>query len=1050
MKYTINTSSSSGSRPKAAKNRFSTATGRKTARKSFRPSVTRSRPLTAGKPQVKARNWGVVDRSGLAKKNIFSRLSKNSNRSAASTGKAVGGRKAQIKKNVRKFLTISVIAGFFIALMSAIGLGIYLQSLERSLPDPDRLISYKSEESTILYDRNGVELYKFYDDQNREFVSIDKIPEHTRFALLAAEDIDFESHEGLDWKGLVFCGISSTQAYLTGGASGATCGASTLSQQLTRITIMYEVFGAEAFERDNFFKAVRRKLREMLLTMQVEQNFTKDEILQLYMNEVPLGGVNYGFQSASKAYFGKDVSQLTLAESAMLSGIISNPSRCAPVIGTDPECAKRRQEYVFSQLEKHSDVTGIDKKEIDAAREEEIVYRPAKIDIKAPHFVFYVRDELEKEFGAEKVLRGGLRVTTTLDLATQEIAQEEVTNGTAQYGASVGVYNGAMVVIDPKTNQIISMVGSVDYNNEDPKIDGEVNVTTNLRQMGSSVKPYVYLAAFEKYGPYLMMPDLPQIKFANYNPQPKNWDNGYMGVMDMRKALVESRNIPAIYTLEMIGIPAGIEMMQRVGITAFDQPVQNYGLSTALGSKEMKLLEHTAGYSTFASGGIKKEVTSILKVSDSRGEVLKEYKDSEGQRIISEEDAYMLNWILCDIGRYGDTANDRLLFVNGVHLCSKTGTTDGPTDIVAMVYHKNLVVGMWNGNNDNTMFPGGFGSNITVPIVANFMNRVSGKYPAESFSRPAGVQAVTVCRDTGRTPPANADCPKVSTVSAASRLPKQDTRTVVEICKANGKIADNAEQIRQFNPDLLEKRFVLDFELENKNHQSQYEEYLRSAQAPEGAAGYLLSKPETARCDVPLGPNGAPLIDITAPGEGSTLSAGSTINIKANAIANGPIKSVDFYFDNTLIAKDTEAPYEINYAIPGNTSNGDHQIKARAIDQQNKTSEDTITIKVTGGTNEEPNDLTITITSPTNGSEVTKPVNIQATVAGGTAQSVRFNIRKKGFLGSDENIIDNNGANGWGTVWNPAVVSPGDQYVIRAYAMRGGEEYVSQEVTITF
>jgi len=514
-------------------------------------------------------------------------------------------------KKFKKFLYISIGILFFLGCSGLIVAGIYLKNLQTSLPSPDELIERTSDQSTKIYDRNGALLYTVYGNQNREFVSIEDVPEYTRWAVLAAEDIEFYQHKGLDYMGIA-------KAFYQNITHGEVVrGASTVTQQLIKTTLLYDILGDEAYEQK-----YSRKIKEILITMQVEQTLTKDEILQMYMNEIPLGGVNYGFQAASKAYFGKDVRDLTLAESALIAGLIQSPGIYSPLFGTNPELAKVRQTYVLDQMLKHKNLTGVTEEEIDQAKEEELVYSTTRIDIKAPHFVFYVKQLLEKEFGVDRVERGGLKVTTTLDYSIQEIAQDEVVKGITTRGLPYKVNNGAAVVMNPNTGEILAMIGSIDYwNTQDPRVDGNVNITTSNRQVGSSAKPYVYLAGFGRgFSPATLAPDI-KMSFGNYSPN--NWDMGFEGIGTARKNLGRSRNLSSVYTLQMVGIDAFLQTTEKLGITTLKSKA-DYGLALALGAGEMKLLEHTAAFGVFANEGIRNETVSILKVEDSKGQVLKE------------------------------------------------------------------------------------------------------------------------------------------------------------------------------------------------------------------------------------------------------------------------------------------------------------------------------------------------------------------------------------------------------------------------------------------
>ncbi len=427
-------------------------------------------------------------------------------------------KKPNSENEVSKFFIVFLGAMIFLVMGFLIWGGLYLKHLENSLPNPDQLVIKPSDQTTIITDRNGKELYKIYADQNRKFVELEKLPEHLKWAILATEDVNFYNHAGFDLEAIV------KSTYTNWMAGEIVRGASTITQQLVRNTIMFDIFGDEAYE-----ETYTRKIKEILLTIQLEKKLNKDEILQMYINEVGFGGVSYGIQAASLAYFNKDAQDLTLAESAMLAGTIASPSNYSPLYSDSFELPTRRQHAILDAMLKNKEVTGVTEEEIMDAKSENLSYAPLRTEIKAPHFVFYVRRQLEKMYGDERVSRGGLTVKTSLDLETQEIAQEEIIQGIEKYGHKWNVHNGAMIVIDPHTNEILAMVGSINYwEVENPKIDGNVNMTTSLRQMGSSVKPYTYLAAFQRgYTPNSIVPDKPGLNFGDYKV--KNWDSKYLG-----------------------------------------------------------------------------------------------------------------------------------------------------------------------------------------------------------------------------------------------------------------------------------------------------------------------------------------------------------------------------------------------------------------------------------------------------------------------------------------------------------------------------------------
>ena len=831
------------------------------------------------------------------------------------------------KVKVKKILYILFGIAFFIGCLGLIVAGVYLKNMQNSLPSPDELVERTSDQSTKIYDREGLLLYTVYGNQNREFVAIEKIPEHTKWALLAAEDIEFYQHKGLDYAGIVMSAIQNvTQGEIVRGAS-------TITQQLVKNTILYDVLGDEIYQQ-----TYTRKIKEILITMQVEQTFTKDEILQMYMNEIPLGGVNYGFQAAAKAYFAKDVSELTLAESALIAGLISSPGTYSPLFGTNPELAKTRQEFVLDQMLKHKNLTGVTKEEIEAAKEEELIYTTTRIDIKAPHFVFYVKQLLEEEFGVDRVERGGLKVTTTLDYSIQEIAQEEVENGIKKNGLPYKVNNGAAVVMNPNTGEILAMVGSIDYwNTDNPKVDGNVNITTSNRQVGSSAKPYVYLSAFSKgYGPWTLAPDI-RMSFGNYKPD--NWDKKFEGIGTARRNLGRSRNLPSVYTLQLAGIDAFLQTTEKLGITTLRNK-GDYGLALALGAGEMKLLEHTAAFGVFANEGVRNETLSILKVEDSKGNILKESKVGDGKQVIDQKEIYLLNYILCDLGGHGDRIGTQYARVKGSNVCFKTGTTDGPKDLTSVMYHKNLVVGVWAGNNDNTVVPGAWGVSVPLPIAYSITNRLADKYKPELFTRPAGILSTSVCKDTGGVPAEGVDCAKEATVYIAGRPPQVDDRKAVTVCKTNGLIPSNLTLAEKYG--LVESKVLLTFKLENRLQQDAYIKYLT-----EGKGSYIFTEPETGVCPLPLGIDNAPVIELESPLDGSKYKKSASIDIKGEVRFLESITEFTISIDGNVIPGATleDGKFVVTYSL-STLSVGEHILTVYAKDNYEKSSTKSIKFAV--------------------------------------------------------------------------------------------------------
>ena len=961
----------------------------------------------------------VKSNKGFSSYNVFKKYN------AQNVGKRSAGKTHKpMKPKMKKILYIAIGCLFFIFCIGLLVAGIYLKNLQKSLPSPNELITRQSDQSTEILDRNGTVLYTIYGDQNREFVSLDKIPDVTKWAVLAAEDVEFYQHKGIDYKAIAVAAVRNLKA---GGITG---GASTLTQQLVRNTILYDVLGDQAYTQTYV-----RKIKEILITMQVEQTYTKDEILQMYLNEVPLGGVNYGFEAAAQAYFGKDVSELDLAESAMLAGIIQSPGVYSPLYGTNPDYAKDRQTYVLDQMLKHKDLTGVTQEQIDAAKAEELVYNSKKIDIKAPHFVFYVKQLLEEKYGIDRVEKGGLKVTTTLDYSLQQIAEEEIEKG-VDNAKKLNVNNGSMVVIDPNNGQVLAMVGSVDYwNTEDPRVDGNVNIALSQRQMGSSIKPFVYLTAIDQgYGPWMEAPDLEQITFGTYDP--KNWDSKNMGTMTARKALVYSRNVPAVYTLQQVGIDNFLKTAQTVGITSLADKA-NYGLSLALGSGEETLLEHAMAYSVLANGGVKYDTTPILKVEDSNGAVLEEYKQTDGTRVYDEKEIYLVNWMLCDIGQFNDRPDAAYYTINGSRVCGKTGTTDGPKDLTTILYDKSLVVAVWNGNNNGEVAPNAWGTTVPLRIANSFLKRVISNYPAGTYTRPSGVLSTTVCTDTGAAPADGVDCTKEASIYIDGHAPETDNRTTIEVCTSNNLVPSNLSAAQKYG--LTTKKVILSTKLANTLQQDAYNTYLNTL------SNYLTSTPATGDCALPLGTDNAPLVYIASPSSGQSVEAGSSVSISGSVSHLGNITSFGATFDSSNIsgASLSGDNYSFNYTVPSGASLGNHTVTVTAVDSNGKTGNASVTVSVVAvGSG-----ISLVINNPANNAKLTSETttNIAVSSNGGSVDSVAIQISKNGGLSTS--VSASASGSGWYYSWNHSGQS--GTYTISVSATKSGHAVTGTSITVT-
>lgn len=576
--------------------------------------------------------------------------------------------------------------------------------------------------TTKIYDRNGKLLYNIYADKNRTLLPFDQIPQHIKNASIAIEDKDFYKHKGFDILGVIRASMAiAFKQELQGG--------STITQQLVKTAFLTP-------ERN-----LTRKIKELYLAYQVESNFNKNQILEMYLNEVPYGGTAYGIEAASQTYFGKKVTELNLAESALIAGLPQSPTTYSP-FGNNPKLAKQRQIEVLRRMLEEKFIS---QQEHDQAVSEVLVFAQPNIDIKAPHFVLFIKDQLAQKYGEKLVEQGGLRVTTTLDLDIQEMSQEVVTNEVAKL-KNYNVGNGAAMVTNPKTGEILAMVGSRDY--FDTANDGNVNVTTSLRQPGSSIKPINYAGGLMNgLTAGTIIVDGP-VTFKGSPPYtPKNYDGKFHGAVTLRKSLANSYNIPAVKVLAYNTVPFMLELAQKMGITTFGDP-SRYGLSLTLGGGEVKMIDMTTAFSAFANKGVSHEAYGVIKVEDKDGKVLEEHKNDEGKRAIPEEIAFIISHILADNQARSDAfGTNSQLYIPGKVVSVKTGTTDDIRDNWTIGYTPSYLTAVWVGNNDNKPLNRSLTSGVTgaAPIWNKIMKNLLKNKEIENLVAPDNVVSRATC-----------------------------------------------------------------------------------------------------------------------------------------------------------------------------------------------------------------------------------------------------------------------------------------------------------------
>jgi 1A family penicillin-binding protein len=594
------------------------------------------------------------------------------------------------------------------------------------VPDFKSFDERRVAKSTKIYDKTGeIVLYDIHQDIKRTVIPFDQISENIKEATVAIEDDNFYQHKGIKVKSII-------RAVLVNLKSGSfSQGGSTITQQIVKNSLL------------TTDKQISRKIKEVFLALKIEKELTKDEILEVYLNESPYGGSIYGVEEATRAFFNKKPADLTVAEAAYLAAIPQAPTRYSPY-GSNVDKLESRKNLVLEQMKKLGFITP---EEYEIAKNEVVVFSSQdKIGIKAPHFVFYVREYLENRYGVDAVESGGLKVISTLDYELQEKAEQIVLKHALENEELYDASNASLVAIDPKTGQILTMVGSRDY--FDKTIDGKFNIATAERQPGSSFKPFIYATAMEKgFTPNTVLFDVPTEFQSTCDPygkaktggqdkcySPNNYDGLYAGPINLRNALGQSRNVPSVQLLYLTKIEDSLKTAKNMGIKTLGS-ASTYGLTLVLGGGEVRLLDMTSAYGVFATDGIRYEPQAVLRVEDAKGVVLEEFEPEGGQRVISENSARIISDILSDnTARTPLFGANSFMYFGGTDVAGKTGTTNNNKDAWMMGYNPNIAVGVWSGNNDNT--PMKKGSAISGRLWREFMDEALKKIEKDSFIPP--------------------------------------------------------------------------------------------------------------------------------------------------------------------------------------------------------------------------------------------------------------------------------------------------------------------------
>jgi len=871
------------------------------------------------------------------------------------------------------FWSFSIIFGLGAAGM--IFIAVFVIIISYDLPDVESIEDLSAAQSTQIFDRDGNLLYSIYGEENREAVSLGQISKDLINATVALEDDQFWTHGGYDAPAILKS--VAHEAFGFGDARGG----STLTQQYIKNTFL------------STDRTYIRKVKELILALRLERTYSKEEILELYLNRIPYGNNTYGIQKASELYFDKDAVDLTLAESVVLASLPQAPSRYNPYGDNkyshliaefnEDELKDRNIQSVFD-IEFSEYKKGLIGQKVDIG-DGTMIYLPGRADIallsmknqsyiteeemeetkvilqslefnndfghfEHPHFVLYIKEILEEKYGSDVVEQGGLKVYTTLDSDLQTFAEEVAFEKGEHNESKYNTNNNAILTINAKTGEILAMVGSRDYFNDE--IDGKVNVVFRKRQPGSSFKPFVFAQAFVNgYAPGNVIYDIPMLLGSS---RPQNYDGSWTGQITIRKALAQSRNIPAIKAYYLAGEQnVIIELVEKMGILTLDKDY-DYGYPLALGSGEVPLSQMVQAYATFANGGRKPDLTSILRVENANGDILEEWVPQEFEEVLDPQVAYLINNILSDT-EYGIGPR---LFINNHINAAKTGTSTKsnkqasgssvlPSDAWTIGYTPTIVTGVWAGNTDGTglgLHANGY--DTAGPIFNAVMTKALEDMPNEPFNEPAGITKVRITTTSGKKPSVNTPEGFVTTdIFASFSVPTELDNTFinVKIDKVSGLLANNftpedAVEIKTYQ-NLEPIKDILKWKQEVRNY------YSNSDKVKDGVIIGLPPKEydtaHTAQTEARK-----PSITIVSPSTQTEVGHGS-LKISVSVDAKNGAEAVYFYIDGEQKYKTVTSPYNVSIPISRFYQEGSvHLITAKVVDSLGYSSQSAVEVKI--------------------------------------------------------------------------------------------------------
>ncbi len=825
-----------------------------------------------------------------------------------------GARRFGSRSQLSTWTKLATVA-FFVIVGSVLFIGLLFAWYAKDLPRPDKV--RRSEGlSTVILDRNGENLYDIFEEENRIPVQWEDIPQYLKDATVAIEDKEFYRHQGFSTMGIIR-GMAACLVLRR-------CqGGSTLTQQLVKNVLLTQE------------RTLPRKMKEAVLAIQIERKYKKDEILQMYLNEAPYGGTAVGVEAASQYYFGKPVSELGLVESAILAGLPQAPSRYSP-FGSDAGAYVWRSEQVLRRMREDGYITPL--QETEARKQlKSVTFKEDKSGLKAPHFVAYVKEQLIEKFGSKLVEGGGLRVTTTLDWKLQEKAQEIVADEVKK-AKTLKVSNGAAVVLDPKTGEILVMVGSKDYGATDAAGLKFNVVTQGLRQPGSAIKPVTYAAAFKKgYTAATMLLDV-DTKYPSGDPtkpeyNPKNYDGKFRGPIQLRYGLGNSINVIAVKVSALVGIRDILRVASDMGISSLeptDDNIRRLGLSLTLGGGEVRLLDLASAFGVFATGGLRQEPVSILKVEDAKGKVLFEHKIPSARRVLGADIAYLISHILSDNEARREVFGPKsYLVIAGKTVAVKTGTTDDKRDNWTVGYTPSFVVGTWVGNNDNSAMHPSLASGVTgaAPIWNRIIRETLKDKSDEQFARPDNIIEAEIDAYGGGLPKEGYPTRKELFIRGTEPTSPSPIYKDLKISKKDSNKLANSVEVAKLEFDT--RSFVVFTESDpvSGDGKNRWQEGIDAWVAAQGDAKF---HPPTEVYE------GTDQIGVTIKEPGDTARIDNNdVKVVAEAGSVGEITKMEIFVDGTLVKEKNDK--KISETI--NIVNGSHIIKVKAQDNKGNNAE---------------------------------------------------------------------------------------------------------------